>query len=239
MSRSTQRYLRLPTDKTLWEEFEDTAAADIAALPDGATVLDLGGGRRCIYASAVQPVGRVRLVAVDISPEELAANQDVDDRLVADIAQQIPVPDASVDLVLSRALLEHVVGVPASIREMARVVKPGGVAMHLVPCRHSLFGIAARALPFDQLLRFTHSVMPSTRGQLEFPVRYDHCWPQALESEFRAAGFSEVKTTITWAQPGYFEAVYPLFLIHAAYEQVLRRLKLRKLAAYVVIRATR
>jgi len=239
LSRATEHYFRLPTDKTLWQDFERAAAESIVALPDGAAVLDLGGGRRCIYAYAVQPVGRVKLVAVDISPEELAANEDVDERLTADIAKEIPMPSASVDLVLSRALLEHVAGVPDSIREMARVLKPGGVAIHLVPCRYSLFGIAARLLPFNQLLRLTHSVMPSTRGQIEFPVKYDHCWPEALENEFRKAGFSYVQTSITWAQPGYFEAIFPLFLMHALYERVVRSLNLRKLAAYTLVSAIR
>lgn len=140
-------------------------------------MLDLGRGRRCVYAPAVQAAGRVKLIAVDFSPEELAANRDVDESLTADIAKEIPMPPASVDLILSRALLEHVVGVPASIREMARVLRPGGVAMHLVPCRYSLFGIAARVLPFDQLLKLTQAIMPWTRRQVEFPVRYDRCWP--------------------------------------------------------------
>jgi ubiquinone/menaquinone biosynthesis C-methylase UbiE len=238
-SRSTERILRLPTDKTLWRQFEQGAADNIDALPDGAKVLDLGGGRRCIYARAVQPAGRLTLIAVDISPEELAANRDVDECVTADIAKEIPLASASVDLVLSRALLEHVDGVPASIREMARVLKPGGMAMHLVPCRYSLFGMAARVLPFEKLLWLTHKVMPWTRGEVEFPVRYDRCWPQALEEEFRGAGFARVETHITWAQPGYFEAVFPLFLLQAAYEIVLRKLRLRKLASYAIVKAVR
>lgn len=239
MSRFTERKLHLPTDKTLWHQFEEDAAAAIAALPDGATVLDLGGGRRCVYSFAVRPAGRITLIAVDISAEELAANRDVDRTLAADVGKEIPMPTASVDLILSRALLEHVEGVPASIKEMARVLKPGGRAIHLVPCRYSLFGIAARMLPFEQLLKITHATMPWTKGQVEFPVKYDHCWPEALEIEFRTAGFSNVETGITWAQPGYFEAIYPLFLLHAIYEQVVRLLNLRKLAAYVEVQATR
>jgi hypothetical protein len=48
-----------------------------------------------------------------------------------------------------------------------------------------------------------------------------------------------VEASITWAAPGYFESVFPVFLLHAAYEWTIRRLRLRKLAAYTVIRATR
>jgi predicted RNA methylase len=63
-------------------------------LPEGAAVLDLGGGRRCRYADAVAPPGRVRLIAVDIAPEELAANTDVAETCVAEVAAGLPLPDA-------------------------------------------------------------------------------------------------------------------------------------------------
>jgi hypothetical protein len=63
--------------------------------------------------------------------------------------------------------------------------------------------------------------------------------PQALDREFRAAGFSRVESWITWAQPGYFEAAYPVFLLHAMYEWTVRPPRLRKLAAYTLVRATR
>jgi SAM-dependent methyltransferase len=239
LSRATETHLHLQTDKTLWDQFEREADALIRGLPDGATVLDLGGGRRCVYAESVNPPGRLRMIAVDISEEELALNEDVSEVQVADVAAGLPMATGSVDLILSRALLEHVEGVPASIHHMARVLKPGGIALHLVPGRYSLFGTAARVLPFGPLLQLLHRVMPWTKGQIEFEVHYDHCYPEALEKEFRAAGFAGVETWITWAQPGYFEAVYPLFLLHAAYESIVRRLGIRRLAAYTVVRAVR
>ncbi len=125
----------------VWRSFQEEAAALDRALPDRAVVLDLGGGRSCFYAKDVEPPDRVKLIAVDISPEELALNTGVAETLVADVAEHLPMPDASADLILSRALLEHVNGVPAAIREMARVLRPSGVTLHLVPCRYSLFGI--------------------------------------------------------------------------------------------------
>jgi SAM-dependent methyltransferase len=237
--QATEQRLGLPSDKTLWRKFEDEAAALIRALPDGAVVLDLGGGRRCVYASAVDPPGRLRLVAIDISAEELALNRDVADTYAADVATGLPMPDGSVDLILSRALLEHVDGVSGAVQHMARVLRPGGVALHIIPCRYSLFGIAARLLPFEPLLRLTHKVMPSTRDDIGFAVHYDRCYPQALAHDFRAAGFRKVQMQLTWACPGYFTAFYPLFLTHALYEQIVRRLGIRRLAAYVVVKATR
>lgn len=215
-------------------------AAAIRALPDGAVVLDLGGGRKFYYAGEVDPPGRLKIVAVDMSPEELERNKDVDETHVADVSEHIPMPDASVDLIMSRALLEHVNGVPSAIREMARTLRPGGAALHLVPCRYSLFGIGARLLPFGPLLRLTLELAPWFRkSNFGWPVHYDHCYPSALEREFRAAGFSDVQVQVSWTCERFFRGVYPIYLLHAAYEQVVRRLRIRRLAAYAIVRAVR
>jgi SAM-dependent methyltransferase len=220
-------------------KFEEEARALIRAAPDGALVLDLGGGRKCFYATAVEPRGRLRLVAVDIAPEELAHNTDVTETWVADVAKGLPLASASADIILSRALLEHVDGVPEAVRHMARALRPGGVALHFVPCRYSLFGMAARLLPFGPLLWMTHKLAPWTRGIVGFPVHYDHCYPGALERAFLAAGFSQVELDYTWACSGYFRSVYPAFIVHAVYELLVRRLGMRELASYVLVRATR
>jgi SAM-dependent methyltransferase len=179
------------------------------------------------------------VIAVDISPEELAMNTEASETCVADVSSELPFPPGSVDLIISRALLEHVKGVPSAVEQMAKVLKPGGVAVHLIPCRFSLFGVAARLMPFGPLLRLTHLVNPETRGQVEFPVVYDHCWPQALERAFLSAGFREAHCEITWACPGYFEAVFPLFVLHTIWEWTIRTFRVRSLAAYVVISASR
>jgi SAM-dependent methyltransferase len=239
LSRSLERALDLPTDKTLWRSFEREAEERIRALPEGATVVDVGGGRRCVYAKAALPGQRLHFVAVDVSAEELALNRDVSETRVADVSEGLPFEDSSVDLILSRALLEHVDGVPAAARHMGRVLRPGGVALHLIPGRYSLFATAARVLPFKPLLALLHVVRPDTRGHVEFDVHYDHCHPDALDRIFREAGFRHIDMDLTWAQPGYFEAVFPLFALHALYERVTRRLNLRRLAAYMVVRAVR
>lgn len=239
-SRATERRLNLPSEEMVWGSFAMEAGAAIRALPDGAVVLDLGGGRNFFYAREVDPPGRLKVVAVDISPEELALNKDANETYVADVSRQIPLPDASADLILSKALLEHVDGVPSAIREMARVLRPGGTALHLIPCRYSLFGIGARLLPFGPLLRLTLKLAPWFRNEnFGFQVHYDHCYPSALEREFRAVGFSEVHLQVSWACEKFFLGIYPIYLLHAAYEQVVRRLRIRRLAAYTIVRAVR
>jgi SAM-dependent methyltransferase len=231
--------LGFESDKPFWQRFQREAGSLIRDLPAGAVVVDLGGGRRSVYAGDVLEGRGVTLVAVDVSAEELAANEIADERVLADAAAGLPMGDASADLVLSRTLLEHVDGVPAAARHMARVLKPGATALHFVPGRYSLFGTAARLLPFGPLLRLLHAVVPSSRGQVEFDVHYDQCHPAGLERAFSDAGFRHVEVDVCWAQPGYFEPIVPVFLLTSIYEKVARALGIRRLASYMIVRATR
>jgi len=236
-SRALSRALGLPTDKALWQSFEQEVQERIRALPDGAVVVDVGGGRRCVYHHALRP--GIELVATDVSAEELALNPHATRTLVADVSADLPLPSASADLLVSRAVLEHAPDVRSAARNMAVVVKPGAQTMHLLPGRHSLFALGARLLPFGPLLWILHRVDPTTVDQVEFDVHYDQGTPKRLGRAFADAGFTDVTIEVTWAQPEYFEAIFPLFVTYALYEMTVRTLGIRALAAYVVVRATR
>jgi SAM-dependent methyltransferase len=237
VSRWSQRRFSLPSDKPLWQSFEREVQERIRALDDGATVVDLGGGRRCVYHHALR--AQIELIAVDISSEELALNEHADRTVTADVSRELPLEPDSVDLLVSRAVLEHVADVGAAVTHIARVLKPGGQTLHLLAGRYSLAALAARALPFRPLLWLLHRVSPATVEQVEFDVHYDRCWPSALQRTFRDAGLVNVSTRVSWAQPGYFEPFFPLFLLHSLYSIVLQALNLGRFASYVVVVAER
>lgn len=237
-SRAIGAALRLPGDTPFWQRFEREAAQALTELPRDSCAVDLGGGRRCVYAAALPDRTAVRLVAVDIDPEELARNTDVDETAVAE-AGDLPFPDASVDLVLSRTVLEHVPDVAGAAREMARVTRPGGTSLHFMPGRNAPFALPARLLPFGPLVRLLHVVSPETRGQVEFDVHYDRCDPDGMRRAFREAGFRRVEVATCWAAPGYFEPFVPAYLLASAYEAVVRTLSVERLASYMIVRAER
>jgi SAM-dependent methyltransferase len=47
-------------------------------------------------------------------------------------ATRMEFPDASFDLVVSRAALEHIIPIERALSEMARVVRPGGLLRHAI-----------------------------------------------------------------------------------------------------------
>jgi SAM-dependent methyltransferase len=239
LSQRIALILGFESDKPFWSRFHAQAGEAIRKLDPGSTILDLGGGRRCLYAAAIPETTPMRLVAVDISASELALNREVTETCVADVSFALPFPDASVDLILSRTLLEHVDDVAASAGNMARVLRPGGTALHFVPGRFSFFALAARLLPFGPLLKLLHLINSDSRGQVEFKVVYDLCHPAAIETAFRNAGFTAVSVEVCWAQPGYFEPIPPLFVVTSLYETLARRLGIRRLAAYMIVTAVK
>ncbi len=239
LSSTLERWLRIETDRPLWDDFDRLVTDSLRALPDGATFVDLGGGRRCDYAEAVPRERSVRLVAVDISADELAHNGDADETVVADVSEGLPFGDGQVDLLVSRVLLEHVDGVASAVDHIGRVMKPGGRTIHLMPGRNALFALAARLLPFDSMLHLLHVSRPETVGRVEFEVHYDQTEPVALRRLFVEAGFRNVTIAWTSAQADYFKPLTPVYLLVVLYEWLVRVLGVSRLAAYVIVSAER
>jgi SAM-dependent methyltransferase len=50
----------------------------------------------------------------------------------------VPVPDATFDFVFSDQVFEHVLDQPAAFREIVRILKPGGVSVHVIPAKWAL-----------------------------------------------------------------------------------------------------
>ena len=104
----------------------------VAELRPGETVLDLGSGAGLdllLSARRVGPTGRV--IGLDMTPEmvELARqNAAGADNVEVHLGriEQIPLPDAAVDVVISNCVLNLSADKPAVLREVARVLRPGG-----------------------------------------------------------------------------------------------------------------
>ena len=219
--------------------FDDTVDRALKDLPPGATVADLGAGRRSGFADCLPEHPTLKVVGVDISADELAQNQDVTEVRVANIVEEMPFGDGEVALVLSRCLLEHVDGVPDAVRHMSRVLAPGGSALHFVACRFSTFGTAARLLPFGFLLRLLHWVKPETKGWVEFDVFYDHCYPAAMERLFYDAGFRQVQIKVEYSSTDFFFSFFPVYFLVAIYERMVRKMDARSLATHMMVYAQR
>jgi ubiquinone/menaquinone biosynthesis C-methylase UbiE len=106
----------------------------VADLHPGETVLDLGSGAGAdvlISARRVAPGGRV--IGLDMTPEMLvlarrnAIEAGADNvEFVHGYLEDIPLPDGSVDVVISNCVINLAADKHVVLREAARVLRPGG-----------------------------------------------------------------------------------------------------------------
>jgi ubiquinone/menaquinone biosynthesis C-methylase UbiE len=90
----------------------------------GRDILEAGCGTGLLLAEAAR-VGR-SAVGLDLSRGMLAQARDRGLAVVQGSLTQVPLPDASVDLVYSMKVLAHVPPIRQAIAELARVTRPGG-----------------------------------------------------------------------------------------------------------------
>jgi arsenite methyltransferase len=106
----------------------------IAALRPGETVLDLGSGAGIDCFLAASRVGRGgRIIGVDMTPEMVTKARDNARRVGATNVEfrlgeieHLPLPDASVDVIISNCVINLSPDKAAVFREAIRVLKPGG-----------------------------------------------------------------------------------------------------------------
>jgi ubiquinone/menaquinone biosynthesis C-methylase UbiE len=106
----------------------------VAELREGETVLDLGsGGGADVLISAKRVGATGRAIGLDMTDEMLelaranataAGVENID--FLKGYLEDIPLPDASVDVVISNCVINLAADKPKVIREAARVLRPGG-----------------------------------------------------------------------------------------------------------------
>jgi methionine biosynthesis protein MetW len=99
----------------------------------GHKALDVGCGDGARYGSLMRESG-VDIHGVDISEVAVqSAREHGVKARVASLTEPLPFADASFDLVICLEVLEHLVDPGVVVREIARVLKPGGSALLSVP----------------------------------------------------------------------------------------------------------
>jgi demethylmenaquinone methyltransferase / 2-methoxy-6-polyprenyl-1,4-benzoquinol methylase len=140
-------------------------AALVAAIPAGPgdRILDVATGTGMVAAALVRRSG-CHVTALDQSPEMLAGLHRrlvTDRRLTARIepaegeAEALPFPDASFDALTFTYLLRYVDDPAATLRELARVVQPGGTIAMVE------FGVPGRPLPRALWRLYTRVALPA------------------------------------------------------------------------------
>lgn len=100
----------------------------------GKVLLNVGCGSKSVLLPLYHKFSRV--IGLDVDEEALLKHQGLTERLVGS-AENIPMPESSVDIVAAEWVLEHLTDPDHAFIEISRVLKPGGFFLFLTPNLYS------------------------------------------------------------------------------------------------------
>jgi len=168
-----------------------TDLIDIATLRQGERVLDVACGTGVVARLAAERVGAAGIVSgIDLNPGMLAVARSVTPTSTAvewhqSSAESLPLPDEAFDVVLCQMGLQFVPDKPAALREMQRVLAPGGrLIINVVGPKPRVFAILAETL--------ARQIDPESSKFVD--VVFSLHDPKELQHLISGAGFREVAT---------------------------------------------
>lgn len=172
-----------------WSRLVARDFLDWLDMPPGLRWLDLGCGTGALTAAIVERAAPAGVVGVEPSAGFLAKAQE---RLQGKAvfhpgdAFDIPVEDASIDVLASGLVLNFVPDTARGLAQMSRKTKPGGtVAAYVWDYAQ---GMELMRHFWDAAVKLDPPAQALDEG-LRFPL----CRPEALEQAFRQAGLREVE----------------------------------------------
>lgn len=166
-----------------------TDLIDIVALRPGEHVLDVACGTGVVARLAAERVGAIGTVAgIDLNPGMLEVARSVTPPSMSiewyqSSAEAMPLPDEAFDVVLCQMGLQFVPDKLAALREIQRVLAPGGrLIINVVGPEPRVFAILAEAL--------AHHIKPEISGFVDLVFSLHD--PGELQHLITGAGFHEV-----------------------------------------------
>ena len=139
--------------QSVFEQTEEANRREILAVclrRPGATVLDVGCGNGSMTVRVASQVGAGRVLGVElVEPLAASARRRGVEVTRCDIGAGLPHADASIDVVHSNQVIEHVAATDLFMAEVRRVLKPDGYAVVSTNNLSSLHNIASLVLGYQ------------------------------------------------------------------------------------------
>jgi SAM-dependent methyltransferase len=145
-SRYAGNYMADVAPLEAWRTRQALARAE--ELPTDPVIVDYGCGRGAWLPVLLDAFPGARITGIEISTTAVEAARQSHPRaeFIAFDGRRAPLDDESADLVFSYHVIEHVLDLEQSVRDMVRLTRPGGYICAILPCGNagSLDRIATR-----------------------------------------------------------------------------------------------
>lgn len=142
-------------------------------------VLDFGAGRGARSSDSTTAMVKFldlrssckHVLGIDVD-EAVQQNPSLDEARVFQVGERLPVEDASVDLIISCSVFEHVDDAKFYASELNRVLAPGGWLCAFTPNKWGYVGVGARMIPNSFHTRLLKFFIPEKEDKDTFPTVY-------------------------------------------------------------------
>jgi SAM-dependent methyltransferase len=198
-------------------------------------VIDVGGGHLCPFAKHRNPAADTAIVAVDILESQVKRNVDVDHGLVSDVCLSLPLKASSVDVIVTRSVLEHLKDNSVFLKECYRTLRSEGRCVHVFPCKFSPFSLINQLLPEKLAQNILYYFFPKWKDACGFQAYYADCYYPAMIKKLKSVGFDIEDIHFRYYQSIYYKFFVPLYLVFVVYDLLLWALDLRLLCAQILL----
>lgn len=187
-------------------------------IPLGARICEIGAGPSNQTSRFLATIGEVHGVDIDSSvlDNDALASADV----VTD--DKFPFEDESIDVCVSDYVIEHIEKPTQHLREVFRILKPGGLYLFRAPNRFHYVSLVARLTPHWVHERVANRLRKLAEdAHAPYPTYHRlNSRRQILDAAGRC-GFSVAQLTLIEKEPSYGMSSKALFVLFLAYERLV------------------
>jgi SAM-dependent methyltransferase len=212
-----------------YKRYRETGAALLRLGPK--CVLDVGAGKQWPFSPSLKGPN-MKLVGFDIDFAEMSGNPLLDQKLCGDACQTLGVADESVDLVMGRAVIEHLHDTAAFLQVANRALRDDGRLIVTFANKHAPFAVLNRILPRRVSQWVLAHFLPEESSELGFRAFYDRASFHEFRQGLTDAGFEVEEEYASYFSSGYYKFFVPMFAASLAFEYLLYAVGSPRLASY-------
>jgi SAM-dependent methyltransferase len=199
--------------------------------PGANVVADVGGGRTWYFGDSYRANPQFKLIGIDVDADELALNTSLDQAVVADVGASLNVPDNSIDLILSRATVEHIADNQGFLNNVNKALRPGGKAAFVFANKWAPPLILNRLISNRIANKLLLALVPGTQGYGGFKAYYDRCGYSEFKRTIEAAGLEIEYEYCSYYSSAYFQFFLPLHFISILFDLFRQAISIRNFSS--------